>query len=519
MPDRAQAHRGHPGDWIAPALLSAAVFASVPYFVHPWFDFHQDATTYIITARSLAEGEGYTFLGSPFALRPPGLSALLAPIIAARGTDFLALNLAVLSFGAVGAILLYYYARPRLGIGLAVLVAGALWLSPSYQRLATRALSDAPGLTLLLGCLLLDRWAARRPSWRRELVLGLAIGASAYVRALTLLLLPAVALARFLAPTEAGSTRPRAGGWLAGVLALCTSAALVQLPWVVRNQLHPAPSPADQTLVYDYWTGMWHEDPGDPDSPLIALSDVAQRAVPRVPELLESLGNRLRSDDPTPVADAYGALLIASLGIALFRRREPGELFALAVLAVLAIYFAYEPRLALPVYVLACVAAVESLRDGVARVAGRRAGVAVAALLPVALIAADFAPRKDWARIERSHSLLSLQASALAAALPPGATLASYVGRNYQVFLERPVYSLRWGERRTRKWGMRVASVASAHEALIDKYGVDTVLLSSLDRREAALVPSYSKRYEDMRQVGPVYVIRVRPPPAATRAP
>jgi hypothetical protein len=43
--------------------------------VHPWYDATNDGSMYIATARALLAGEGYSYLGSPFLIRPPGFSA------------------------------------------------------------------------------------------------------------------------------------------------------------------------------------------------------------------------------------------------------------------------------------------------------------------------------------------------------------------------------------------------------------------------------------------------------------
>ena len=75
--------RVHPVWWLA-FLLVASLF----WLVHPWYeatDETNDASIYLLTAKALAAGEGYSYLGAPFTIRPPGFSALIAPWIAARG--------------------------------------------------------------------------------------------------------------------------------------------------------------------------------------------------------------------------------------------------------------------------------------------------------------------------------------------------------------------------------------------------------------------------------------------------
>src|SRR5678815_2112858 len=77
-------------------LLLLLCAASTAWLVHPWYEATRltaDGSIYLLTAKSLLAGEGYAVLGEPFTVRPPGFSLLLAPLLAARGLDFHALNL------------------------------------------------------------------------------------------------------------------------------------------------------------------------------------------------------------------------------------------------------------------------------------------------------------------------------------------------------------------------------------------------------------------------------------------
>ena len=94
-----------------------------------------DAAIYIGGAQSLAHGDGYSYLGVPFVLRPPGLSVLLLPVVSFFDSDFWAFNLYISLFGVVGVLLFYQFLRQRVGWGLAALTATALWLNPAYRQL------------------------------------------------------------------------------------------------------------------------------------------------------------------------------------------------------------------------------------------------------------------------------------------------------------------------------------------------------------------------------------------------
>ena len=180
------------------ALLGVAALASLALLVRPWYEPVNDAALYISTARSIAAGEGYQYLGIPFTVRPPGFSLLIAPIVTFAEGDFFALNLFVSLLGVTTVFLLFFHQRSRLGWPLALLTALLVWLNAAFQRRCNTVLSDVPGAAALLACLLVARWSERRPSPRRDVVLGLAIGLSAYVRVANLLLVGAIILARML---------------------------------------------------------------------------------------------------------------------------------------------------------------------------------------------------------------------------------------------------------------------------------------------------------------------------------
>ena len=102
------------------AAAAGGLLLSLGFLVHPWYVPIADAAMYIATARSLVAGEGYTLLGEPFIIRPPGFSLLLAPLVFWRGTDFFAMNLLVAMSGAVAVAFLYSLIRERLGWALAL---------------------------------------------------------------------------------------------------------------------------------------------------------------------------------------------------------------------------------------------------------------------------------------------------------------------------------------------------------------------------------------------------------------
>ena len=452
--------------WASVALVLAL---SLPASVHPWYDPTNDGSMYIATARALAAGEGYSYLGEPFRIRPPGFACLIAPVLALRGTDFYALNLTIGLWGALGVLAFHFLLRERLGLLLSVLVPLVLWFNPGYQRLCNQVMSDVPGWTLLVGCLWLAARFARHGSAGRAALLGVAIGLATYVRAGNLLLVPALLAAELLPASGARLAWSQRLRW-AG--ALVVGALLVLLPWSLRNRAVAPPPPADQTLLYDYSTGMWHADMGDPRSPRLPLRGLLARFDQQFGKSVHTLGTCLGEDPARPWTPYVAATLIAALVLAAWRRRASEEFLALGTLLVVAFYFGYAGRLLLPVFALALAALVELVRDGVARLAGARAGLALAALVCLAWLAVDWRPRAHWAEIEELHGAYTALAREVRARLPADARLAAYRGWHHAVYLERPVYSLEQACER--------AGSPAAGEEVIDRYGLDTVLLTPL---------------------------------------
>ena len=57
---------------LALLALTTTTLVSLAWLVLPYFEISNDASLYILTAKSLLAGEGYSYLGQPFIIRPPG---------------------------------------------------------------------------------------------------------------------------------------------------------------------------------------------------------------------------------------------------------------------------------------------------------------------------------------------------------------------------------------------------------------------------------------------------------------
>jgi hypothetical protein len=493
---------------IAFVAFVLGMLASLPFLVHPFFeagDDTNDAAMYIACTKSLLAGEGYAYLGQAFTIRPPGFSVLIAPLIALRGVDFFTLNVFVSLCGVLACALLFLWARPRLGTALAMAVAAALFLNPTFQTFSNRVMSDVPGATCLFACLLLARRSEKRPGIGMDILLGLAIAASAYVRSISVLLIPAILVARTF-------HRWKSDGWVGfgtfvrrRLVTLVLVPMLALLPWSLRNGAVAPEPPVDQNYIISYSTAMWHVDGGDPSSPRRPLSQFVERIPKRVEQSLTLVGSGLATRTPAPVPVTLGIVGLISILITLFRRRSAAEVFALGVCPVLLLYFGFKPRLVLPLFLIA----LPATADAAAWVLGRWTGMRVArgtlAVGFAALALTSLDVRSRHAHIEQVHDLYQATCAGFEANLAPDAVVASPVGWHYSVYLDRPVFSLFFAVR-------RAGHDMQAAEGIIDKYGINTVALAPRVPADRAMLPYFQERYgATMLRSGESFVFRVRP--------
>lgn len=487
--------------WLA--AFVAGTLASLAWLAHPWFEWSNDASLYVVTARSIARGEGYSYLGQPFTVRPPGFSALLAPVVALFGTDFRAMNVFVGLFGVAGLVALFAWARPRLGAPLAFVVCAWAWLEPGYRHLCNVVLSDVPGTALLVASLLVERWWRARPSVARGLAFGVLLGASGLVRTMNALLAPAIAVASLASVWSEGARGKELVVRLFRRLApLAIGVAIVAAPWSLWADAHRPALPVDQNYLYSYSTAMWHVDGADPSSPLRPIAELWERVPARTVQLLSLLGTRMQSPSAGAFELVLGALiLLGTIAIAV-RRRESGELFALGAAGMLLVFVAFLDRHALPVWLIASVAATEALVLVLVRVRVRltHARAAAAGLL-VAFTVADWGPRRDWERIESNHRTMERFCASAAEHLPARARVGSYIGWHDAVFLDRPVWSLMFGQRRD--------GLAGA-DRVVEKYALDTLVLSDFLAADRALAEHYASRAVETVPVEHGVVLRLR---------
>jgi len=434
--------------------LAAAAALSLLWSVQTHWDPRPDAARYILAARSLARGEGYAYWGVPFTLRPPGFSALLAPLLLWRGLDFTALNLFVSLVGVLACVLFYLLLAPRAGAPVAAAAAAALWLNPLFQRLCNQVMSDVPGLAVALAALLVMRGSREGSSaGRGDWIAALLMAAAAYVRAANLALIPAFLFDRRFALRRAAAP-------------VGLTMALL-LPWAVHASTASRRVAGVTPSLESYWTAAWHSDATDSDSPALDAAGWGERGRSHAVAYAGLLGTDLAPEEPSAVGWIVALLVFLGWLVSAIRRREAADAYNAAMMVILLAYYTSAPRLFLPVFVLAWGGALDTARW----LAGKRLPVRVVDTLLVACLLAgaaasfraDFMPPGSRARYADL-----LQVSRHLRDVAPQESLAGDVGVVYGVLLDRPVYSLRPA--------MRDGGLAAALD-MIERYRVDRVVL------------------------------------------
>lgn len=302
-----------------------------------------DSAIYLLTAKSLSDGLGYSYLGQDFFLRPPGFSWVLSFFVGSGLPDFRLLNSIVMAMAGASVIAIYFSLRTVVRSGPALIIAlltGTSWL---YVRNFNWIVSEYPavGLTFLAITLFHTAVRSERYWWWLSAAGGLALGASLYFRTAGLVLLPAVLVL-------GGLHFRRRAVWRALVPVLVALAVIA--PWLVNSWSaeEAAQTPVDQNLLFSYGTAIMRVDPGDPSSPLISPGDVLKR--------IKRNSTMVASDSARAILPVKARWLVGCVASMLFfgllinLKKKPSLLDALVLLYVplLLVYFEYMPRLLLP---------------------------------------------------------------------------------------------------------------------------------------------------------------------------
>jgi 4-amino-4-deoxy-L-arabinose transferase-like glycosyltransferase len=193
-----------------------------------------DSLWYGVTANGIAQGQFFRtpFATAPTAAHPPLTSLILGlvtlPFGAHVGTGLQRMTMAVLGAGVVACVGLL--GRSVAGPWAGLVAAGLAALAPNFWIPNGILMSETPAMLLMALILLAVVRLLRSPTWVSAVLLGVACGAEALVRAELILFVPALLIPAALAARPA-SLRRRLG--LAGVGVLAVMVVLA--PWVGRN--------------------------------------------------------------------------------------------------------------------------------------------------------------------------------------------------------------------------------------------------------------------------------------------
>jgi 4-amino-4-deoxy-L-arabinose transferase-like glycosyltransferase len=350
------------------AALALVVYAILCVFVWPEESWRPewDSALYLLLGQALASGEGYTYLGQPFFLRPPGLPVLISFFVEDGQVDVPALLRLLMASAALFAVVLYAALRcvvgPWIALAVTALAATALPVARSFHWV----LAELPFLALPFGAIAcLERSGRRGPRWWTWAIAGaLLLAASLHLRGAGLVLVPGMLLPGFRSDRGRQRWRP--------LLALGLLVAAMTPWWITSSRLAAeAPRPSEQLLAFDYTTALLHVDPGNPDSPRIGPAELGRRIRQNAPRFASELGrNALGRHQPLGTALWLAA---AAGGFVLALRRGPTlfEWFAVAYSALLLAYYEFDPRLAAPLTPLPHLYALGALTAAVAYIQAR----------------------------------------------------------------------------------------------------------------------------------------------------
>ncbi len=362
------------------AALALFCLATVTLLADTDWHHYADSATYLRTAQSLAAGEGYTYQGEAYSLRPPGLAWLLSFVVDRPfdPRDCLDVNL-VIQVSAVAMLLCLCLALRRLhGTPSALLVTLMFACNPITLGGFNSVFSEFPHLALFFGgawLLLPDRETGTSVSFGRGLLGALLLGASLWFRPVALAVLPCL----FLLKHGKGRLRHGLGH---GLLVL-----VLVLPWMLhaRAVMADAPRPATQRVAFSNLNGMFHEDARDPDSPRLSADAWLERLQRNLSDVTAGLDyaflggdkvwarvqeadrRQVRTAETRPAAMILAGLMACCMLFSCIKRGSLLDGYMLLYTVIILLWFTFVHRMLLPVLPLAMSSVVFTIEYLVAR--------------------------------------------------------------------------------------------------------------------------------------------------------
>ncbi|MDG2150575.1 MAG: hypothetical protein P8N09_13745 [Planctomycetota bacterium] len=326
--------------WTLLGLLGGWCVLCVTSFVDDRWRHFVDSALYVLTAKSLAAGEGYVYQGQPFFLRPPGLSWVLSFVepdaLAPRSMHL------VIQGSAVAAVVAVMLAMRRLhGSVMGLVVALLVAVSPLTTGAFNKIFSGLPFLALLFAgaWLVMPGRDGRQVGLWRGFAGAVLLAASLWMRSIGLLILPGLVLVDVF--------RKEGRRWQGAALAAVVF--VLWVPWVswASSAAAEAPRPSTQLGLFDYQSAMFHVDKRDPDSALVDLDGWMARLVENVDGITETVGVVLVGTAEGPFPGLATLLLAAAILFTWWRRRSLLDWYALTYCIVMLLYFTFVDRLLL----------------------------------------------------------------------------------------------------------------------------------------------------------------------------
>ncbi len=324
--------------------------ACLIFWVEPDWRPEWDSAMYLLTARALALGEGYTYLGDPFFLRPPGMAWLLSLVMENGVFQAEAVNRLVMGSAILAGFAVFFGLRSLHSRGAAVVLTALTVTSPGFVALFNRVMSEFPYLALtFVGIGLFERSKGPRPGARwLAIVAAFCLAGALALRSIGLLLIPGMLLSRSQATESTHGQLLRRG--VAPVLLIALS-----LPWFLHAQQaeQQAEAPSHQMLNFSYTTSMFHVDPRNPESPWISVNHFVDRLQDNGQALFHDLGWCVFRSKHGAVGMALALLVAVGFGICWRRGATLFEWLTVFYTALLLTYFTNAFRLFLPLVPLA----------------------------------------------------------------------------------------------------------------------------------------------------------------------
>ncbi|HET59200.1 MAG TPA: hypothetical protein ENN32_02380 [Chloroflexi bacterium] len=157
-------------------VLSLSMMAAIQ--VGTW----QDDATFILMARALLEGKGmrlsYLVTEPVYPVVPVGYPILLAPLVFLFPGSLLPLRLLSTIFTLVTIVLVYRHARSRIGVRMALIIAGLVGTNMWVIYSGAQVMSEAASLLAIMGgVLLVDRFVTlQEVRWYDMALMAIVIG-------------------------------------------------------------------------------------------------------------------------------------------------------------------------------------------------------------------------------------------------------------------------------------------------------------------------------------------------------